>query len=142
MKIDTKFHGTLDISNKQIITFKQGIPGFEKETQFIILELFEGTLFKVLQSIHESYVAFIMCDPWMFESDYEFDLKESVIEELQIQSPESLEVYNIMTISEDFSKSTINLLAPIVVHPKQNIGMQVVLEGTKYTTKHAIRIEE
>ena len=48
MTIETKFHGTLDISEEQIITFKQGIPGFEQETQFVILELFEGTLFKVL----------------------------------------------------------------------------------------------
>lgn len=142
MKIETKFHGTLDISEEQIINFKQGIPGFEKETQFVILELFEGTLFKVLQSIHESYVAFIMCDPWMFEADYEFDLKESVIEELQILSSDDLSIYNFLTISQDMSQSTINLLAPIVVHQKYKIGMQVVLEGTKYTTKHAIRIEE
>lgn len=141
MKIETKFHGTLDISKEQIITFKKGIPGFEKETQFVILELFEGTLFKVLQSIHESYVAFIVCDPWMFELDYEFDLKDSIIEDLQIHSSDDLDIYNILTISQDMSKSTMNLLAPIVVNKKQNSGMQVVLEGTKYTTKHAIRIE-
>ncbi len=141
MKIETKFHGTLDISEEQIITFRRGIPGFEKETQFVILELFEGTLFKVLQSVQESYVAFIMCDPWMFEADYEFDLKESIIDELQIHSSEDLDIYNILTISKDMSKSTINLLAPIIVHQKQNMGMQVVLEGTKYTTKHAVRIE-
>ena len=82
-----------------------------------------------------------MCDPWMFEADYEFDLKESVIEELQILSSDDLSIYNFLTISQDMSQSTINLLAPIVVHQKHKIGMQVVLEGTKYTTKHAIRIE-
>ncbi len=141
MKIETKFHGILDINKEQIITFKHGLPGFEQETQFVILDLFEGALFKVLQSTQESFVAFIISDPWGLEPNYEFDLKESVIEELQIQSSENLEVYNILTIPEDLSKSTINLLAPIVIHQTQKMGMQVVLEGTAYTTKHSIRIE-
>ena len=141
MEIQTKFHGILNINENNIIDFKYGIPGFEQETKFIILELFEGSAYKVLQSIQHSYVAFIMVDPWMFESSYEFDLKESVIEELQIESPQQLEIYSIMTILEDFSKSTINLLAPIIIHRDENIGMQVVLEGTTYTTKYAIRTE-
>lgn len=141
MEIQTKFHGVLDINENYIIDFKYGIPGFEQETKFIILELFEGSVYKVLQSIQHSYVAFIMVDPWMFESSYEFDLKESVIEELQIESPQQLEIYSIMTILEDFSKSTINLLAPIIIHRDENIGMQVVLEGTTYTTKYSIRTE-
>lgn len=141
MEIQTKFHGVLDINENYIIDFKYGIPGFEQETKFIILELFEGSAYKVLQSIQHSYVAFIMVDPWMFESSYEFDLKESVIEELQIKTPQQLEIYSIMTISNDFSKSTINLLAPIIIHRDENMGMQFVLEGTSYTTKYPIRTE-
>lgn len=141
MKIQTKFHGVLELKENKIIDFKYGIPGFEQEIKFIILELFEGSAYKVLQSIQHSYVAFIMVDPWMFESSYEFDLKESVIEELKIKSPQQLEIYSIMTISNDFSKSTLNLLAPIIIHRDENMGMQVVLEGTSYTTKHPIRTE-
>lgn len=141
MEIQTKFHGILNINENNIIDFKYGIPGFEQETKFIILELFEGSAYKVLQSIQHSYVAFIMVDPWMFESSYEFDLKQSVIEQLQIKTPQQLEIYSIMTISNDFSKSTINLLAPIIIHRDENMGMQFVLEGTSYTTKYPIRTE-
>lgn len=141
MKIETKFHGILDITDNQIIEFKQGIPGFEDETKFVILELFEGKEYKVLQSINQFYVAFIMIDPWIFETEYEFDLNENVIKTLEIESPQDLEIYNILTIPQELSKTTINLLAPIVIHQKIKTGMQVVLEGTNYTTKHPVRIE-
>ena len=79
MEIQTKFHGHIDISGKQLLNFKQGIPGFEQFTQYIILDLFDNSMLKVLQSIEESFVAFIICDPWVYESKYEFDLNESVI---------------------------------------------------------------
>ena len=141
MEIQTKFHGHIDISGKQLLNFKQGIPGFEQFTQYVILDLFDNSMLKVLQSIEESFVAFIICDPWVYESEYEFDLNESVIKELEIESSENLEIYNILTIPEDISKATINLLAPVIIHRKHNVGMQVVLEGTSYTTKHSIRIE-
>lgn len=138
MKIKTKFHGTVEVIETQIITFSHGIPGFETETQFILLE---ESPFTVLQSIKNENVSFIMSDPWVFVPTYEFDLSDSVISGLNIQSPEELRIYNILTIPAHAQQVTMNLLAPIVIHKENRNGMQVVLEGSSYTTKHSICIE-
>ena len=37
MKVETTRFGTLDISDEEIVRFPEGLYGFEKETEFILL---------------------------------------------------------------------------------------------------------
>lgn len=54
-----------------------------------------------------------------FFKDYGFDLDETTVELLEIESAEDVEVMAILTIEEPFEKSTANLMAPIVVNRKK-----------------------
>ena len=40
MKIETKYHGEVDITTDDIWTFAKGIPGFPKEKQFAVLPFY------------------------------------------------------------------------------------------------------
>ena len=47
-------------------------------------------------------------------------------------------IYNIVTVPEDISKTSINLKAPLIINTKNNKACQVILENDKYKFKHII----
>jgi flagellar assembly factor FliW len=129
----TKYHGEINIEEKTIFTFEQGIPAFEEEKEFVLLSL--DVCFSVLQSVHTQHVAFVVADIFMMKRDYDIDLPDSVVEQLQLQSAQDVHLYGIVTVLEPFSQSTINLKAPVVINKKNCLGKQVVLNDNKYETK-------
>ncbi|YCI23180.1 flagellar assembly protein FliW [Paenibacillus sp. Z3-2] len=96
----------------------------------------EDTPFNYLQSVREPALAFLLASPFMFVPDYSFELSEADKEELEIQ--DQVSVYSIVTIQAEANKSTMNLLAPVVLNPEKRVGKQVVLHQSSYETRHLI----
>lgn len=137
MKILTKFHGKQEIIKEEIIHFEGGIPGFQEEKEFYLFYLSDSP-FLVLQSINSIDVAFIIMDPFQLFRDYEFDLSDEVLEALEITSKKDVAIFVILTVQEEFGKTTANLLAPIIINQKKRIAKQFILSKSPYTTKHSI----
>lgn len=131
MKILTKFLGEVEIQEEEVVTFQEGIPGFPKHHQFVILPLNGATPFFVLQAIDDEKVGFMMGTPFAFKEDYVFDLQQSDVDQLQIEKPEDVLTYGILTLRDTLEHSTINLLAPVVVNAKEKLGKQIVLTNVK-----------
>lgn len=127
MNIQTKFLGEVDIQEQSIITFPEGIPGFQEENQFVLIPLNETSPFLVLQSIHTQKVGFMVATPYAFKKEYAFDLQQSDVEKLEIERAEDVLVYGILTLKDTLLQSTINLLAPIVINEKKQLAKQIVL---------------
>lgn len=119
------------------ITFKKGIPGFELLKEFVLKELKDNERFKILES-KESEVSFVTTSPFEIYSDYEINLNEETIKELQIDKPEDVLVLSIITLGKTLESSTMNLQAPIVINIKNNLGKQYIMQNTKYETKHPL----
>jgi flagellar assembly factor FliW len=137
MKLHTKFEDIVEINESEILQFKQGIPGFEVEKQFVLIPM-EGTPFSILQSVATSKLAFITVDPFVFFKEYDLELPVSVQEQLQIRQSSEVVVQVIVTVAELFGDSTANLKAPIIINKQQNIGKQVVLTDSNYQTRHLL----
>lgn len=127
MNIQTKFLGEVDIQEQSIITFPEGIPGFQEEKQFVLIPLNDVSPFRVLQSIHTKKVGFMVATPYAFKKEYAFDLQQSDVEKLEIERAEDVLVYGILTLKDTLLQSTINLLAPIVINEKKQLAKQIVL---------------
>lgn len=138
MYIQTKYLGELSIKEEQVIHFLDGLPGFPNETRFVLLELPENPFFNILQSIHTKDVAFIVTSPYHFYKTYAFDLSPSIIEKLQIETESDVNVLTIVTLATPFSKSTINLKAPLILNIKKQYGKQYILNETDYPIKAPI----
>jgi flagellar assembly factor FliW len=138
MKINTKYHGEIDINQKEVLFFEKGIPGFQDEKQFIILPLSDDQTFSVLQSLESEYLAFVIANPFLFKKEYDFEIEDSVVEDLEIQSNNDVQVYTILTVQDTFEKTTANLQAPIIINIKNNKAKQVILNKGDYQTKHPI----
>ena len=138
-KIDTLRFGSIEAEENQVINFKQGIPAFEEEKEFLLIVPDETAPYAFLQSVKTPELAFLMTRPFVFFPDYEFVLNDEIEEQLELKSEEDLDVFAFITIPDgDIKKMTVNLLAPVVINKRARFGQQYVLEKTKYTTAHAL----
>lgn len=135
---------TVQEQNKanNIVTFADGIPGFEEFQQYALVEEEESAPFGTLQSVDREEVGFVLVDPFYFFEDYEFDIPENVVQELNVTTPRSLAIRVIITLQEELNRSTANLVAPIVINTESGSGKQIILTNTSYSTKHTIFSEE
>jgi len=139
MIIQTKHFGDVEITEEDVLTFEYGIPGFDDLTKFVILGKTDvESPFFWLQSLEESGVAFVISDPFNYVSDYEAEIDTTMAKFLGIEDENDAIIYNIVTVPEDISKTSINLKAPLVINTKNNKGCQVILENEKYKFKHII----
>jgi flagellar assembly factor FliW len=137
MKLLTKYHGEIEINEKDIFHFEYGIPGFLDEKQFVLLPL-EDTPFVILQSVKTPALGFAMIEPFIYFIDYDFELDEHSVEQLQLSSGKEVAVYVILTVADPFENTTANLQAPIVLNYEKKLGKQVILTNTPYKTKHRL----
>ncbi|NHM29965.1 flagellar assembly protein FliW [Neobacillus terrae] len=138
MIINTKYHGELEINQGEILHFEKGVPGFPDEKKFIMLPLSDKQTYLIMQSVLNSNVAFVVTSPFNFFPDYDFELENSAVEELELASEKEIQVYTILTVSDPFKETTANLQAPIIINNTNLSAKQVILNDGKYKTKHPI----
>ena len=97
-----------------------------------------------MRIFNNTYISFLLINPWDFFDDYEIDLPKEELLKLGIDSSAEKKpaIYNIVTLDKVFKESTSNLLAPIVINLDNKKGKQFVLNDTKYTTKHKLFSKE
>ncbi|WP_127497997.1 flagellar assembly protein FliW [Paenibacillus glycanilyticus] len=115
--------------------FDNGIPGFEHLRQFVLSEV-EGELpVRLMQSVEDENIAFLIASPFFFYNDYEWDLPDSVVQELKLDDEKDVEVWSVVTLNKDPNKSTINLLAPIVLNKTTKRGKQHIIHDHAYSSR-------
>jgi flagellar assembly factor FliW len=138
MKIETKYHGSLEVNLEEVLSFDKGIPGFLDEKNFIVLPLSDDDIFYVLQSISTPELAFVISSPFNFFKDYDFNLEEQLAEDLDLESENEVVVHTILTVQDPFQNTTANLQAPIIINSRNRKAKQVILHNEDYRTKHPI----
>lgn len=138
MKINTEIFGEIEIDEKDIVTFPEGLLGFEEERKFIIINTEEGAQFSWLQSIQTPELSFVIMDPFFAFPDYDIIIPKKVQEKLEIKDEKDVLIYSMVVIPENMEKMTTNLLGPIIINVNRKLGKQVILDDNRYTTKHFI----
>ena len=138
MNIKTAYMGEVEILEDEVLTFEHGLPGFEDEKKFVILEIGGNKNFKVLQSIMTEKLAFIVTNPYNLLDNYSFDLEESIVYSLQITDEQEVAVLAIVSLKESLASSTVNLKAPIIININKNIAKQVILNNEDYPIRYVI----
>ena len=139
MRIYTSRFGEIEVDEKKIVHFKNGIPAFEDEHEFIILPYDEESPYYFMQSVKSPDLAFLLTIPFLFFNDYTFEIDEESVKELGITNADQLFYYTMVTIPNGSIRyMTANLVAPIVLNGGNMQAKQVVLEKSNYTTKHRL----
>ena len=139
LKVYTSRFGEIEVDEAKIVHFKDGIPAFEDEHEFIILPYEEESPYYFMQSLRSPDLAFLLTIPFLFFNDYSFEIDDETIKELDIKNQDDVFYYSMITIPNGSVRyMTANLLAPIVINGENMKAKQVVLEKSQYTTKHRL----
>lgn len=137
--VNTQRFGEIEVDEKTIVSFPEGIPAFEEEHEFVVLPYEEESPYMFLQSTASPELAFLMTDPFVFFPDYSFELDDENMAKLSVEKMEDILVCSLISIpATGIPDMTTNLLAPIVINRHSMEARQVVLEKTQYTTKHRL----
>ncbi len=138
MKIETKFFGVQEINEADIIYFAHGVPGFENYHKFLMSRYNNDLPFLVMQSVEKADLAFILIGLEEVVPGYSIELNDEVAAELKLEKPEDVRVIAIVNIPDDMAKSTVNLVAPVLINTKAKLGKQIILNNPAYGLKHPL----
>ena len=137
MLVETRAMGTVEVAEDRVVTIPAGLLGFEEYTDFAVVESeYEPLLW--LQSLQEKSLAFLLIDPFLIADDYEAQIDDDELAKIGISDPSQVAVFAIVTVPSGGGAVTANLQGPLIFNKKNRQCMQVVLDGSKYTTKHDI----
>lgn len=139
LAIDSPKLGSLQFAENQIITFDHGILGFTDYHRYILLSRPETAPLSLLQCVDQPELAFLVADPSNLVNDLKLGRLSSTLRELEARSPEDLRVFVTFTIPPGRpTEATANLVSPILINPRVQLGKQVVLENQNYSLRQRI----
>ncbi|MDD3223532.1 MAG: flagellar assembly protein FliW [Clostridium sp.] len=142
MKLYSKYHGTKEYDEKDVITFEKGLPGFLDLKKYILFSVEDNNIFSVLHSIDNLEIGFVVVSPFLVEKDYEFNIDDEDLKKLKITDKKDIIVLTTVCLNKNVNDITTNLKAPIVINKKQQLGRQLILDKEEYEVKHPLLKEK
>lgn len=128
MKVNSYLFGEIDVNLETVLTFPQGLAGFEDKTRYTMVhEAAEGEAptSYTLQSLEDPALALQIVDPTLLGFDYQLLLSEA--EESTIGFDDSAEVAVMLIINKSESGELgANIKAPLVINIKKRLGLQKI----------------
>lgn len=143
IEIDTRLGRRL-IDPEKIVTFPRGLPGFEDEHEFILLQLRPDAALLILQSITRPEVGLLVADPYSFLSSYPVMIGDAEQQLLKINENDDAAILVTVTIPEGQPENAmLNLTGPIVINHQSRIGLQIPqgFDGPARVSMHQPEVE-
>ncbi len=139
IEIQTKPFGKMQVSERQILSFPEGLLGFEEYKKFVLIEEEEESVFKWLQSTEEVDLAFVVIPPSLFKKEYKPLIPEQELLGIGINEiKESLTLVIVTVPGEDPSMMTANTQGPILINKETLIGKQFISRNESHSVREKI----
>lgn len=141
--VETKYFGTLSYAEESVFDFPQGLPAFEDEKGFVLIEARESAPLVFLQSLTLPSLCFLAFPIPVVDRNYQPKIAPEDLEALGLdarrQPTLGSEVLVLTLVSlHDGFLATANLMAPIVLNVKTRRGLQAIRRDSLYSHEHAI----
>jgi flagellar assembly factor FliW len=140
IRLNTPF-GDFEAGGDSIVTFPDGLPGFEQCRRFVVLRQAGTTPLVCLHAVDGPAAAFLAIDPRSITSGYRCVLSDSDRLRLGAGPGTTLLWLSIVTIVQD-DELYVNLRAPVVINPERLVGIQTVPQRTAYPLRQRIDLPE
>jgi len=132
---NTRF-GPLSVDADKVITFPEGILGFEDLKRYVIQVVEEYEPFQWLISVDDGAVMFPVISPKMVKEDYAPDITREQLSGIGQYDDADLLLYLIVTFNAESQEVSANLKGPLFINQQTRLGSQVVLESDDYPLKY------
>jgi flagellar assembly factor FliW len=134
-RFQTAQFGEIEYEEPAVVHFPQGLPAFENETRFLLIERTETAPIVFLQSLDRERLVFLALPARLVDPAFRVELQPEERELLGIgsdpQEGEDLISLAILTVREGVAV-TANLLAPIVIGARSRRALQVIQADSGY----------
>lgn len=142
LTVQTARFGDLDVEPELVITFPDGLIGFDRCRRFFVVRHEEGSAFRWLQSVEEPGLAFPVAEPDAIRPDYAPTVSDADARALGLTPDTPALLLTILTVpGDDPHAMTANLLGPLVINPLTRQGRQVIVQDPEFTTRHGVVAE-
>ncbi len=139
MKVNTEYFGQVEYQEDEIITFENGLYGFEQYHRFLPVAFQDDSdSLLLLQNLEEERLSFIAANPFRFFPDYQPVLSQADRKKLGVEQEEELSYYVLLSVGEEAESGRVNLRCPIVVNAVTRKGIQAVLDNRSYSFRQPL----
>ncbi len=137
--IETPRFGLVRYGEQEVIAFPSGLPGFENENEFLLIEPAESRPLCFLQSVRSPELCFVCAPVELLVASYQKCLTRQDRTSLELPpgaaaADRSLSWFAVLCF-QDPASPTANLLGPIVVRREARLGIQAVREDSLYSAR-------
>jgi flagellar assembly factor FliW len=145
-ELHTRRFGALSYDLSAVVTFPGGLPGFENETRFVLVEQPDLAPVVCLQSIDTPELCFLASPVAAFVPGYELNISREDLDRLELDPEDPLQpgpdlLCLAILCAPENGPVTANLLAPVVIHLPTRRAVQAVRTDSRYSHQHAIAEE-
>lgn len=141
MLVKTKHFGEVDLDENKVITFEDGIIGFEDCKRYTILynnEEGDSSTISWLQSLDAPELALPVISPLSVLADYNPIVEDEVLKPLGELTEENIIILLTLSVPSDITKMSANLKAPLIINADTKKGCQIIAENPDYVIKYNI----
>ena len=135
MEIKSTFLGTQSVDADTIITFPNGIPGFEEDTRFKLFHQEGSEVVYWMQSLDNDELLFSVAQPSHFKINYSFVLTDAEEALLKLEAIDDIFILIILQKTDESTDKPIikgSITSPLIINEKTMLGLQ----------KHLPKIEQ
>lgn len=144
-RMQTKCCGEVEYSPDAIFEFPNGMPGFEGEHAFVFLKQPGTYPLMLMQSLSRTDLCFILLPVLAADPHYKLRVSEEDLASLRLPAGRQPRIGKdilcaamVCVASAGRPNPTVNLLAPIVVNLKLQVGIQAIQTPSRYSYRHPL----
>ncbi len=138
MKLMTDYLGEIEYNEDDVIHMRRGLYGFEELDKYVLVKNPDEEMpYMWLQSVQDERTSFIVTNPFYFVSDYDFELPDVAVKNLELNDIADIQILSMIVIPNEVKNTTMNLKSPIIINHKIKKAEQIILDG-KYELRYKI----
>jgi len=144
MQLETSRFGTMEIDEAGVVTFPDGLPGFEAQRRFVFIphrmpDPDKPSPFMWFQSLDDGRLAFLITNPASFFPEYAPVIPAADKHALGTKDDADLVIYSLLTVpSGNPSGISANLMAPLVINLSTLEARQIIVNDDRYGLRHRL----
>jgi len=139
----TRYFEALDYTEDSVIRLPNGLPGFEQEREFILIDRPLTRPLVFVQSLRTASLCFVALPILSIDAGYRLSISGEDLDVLGLDPSRQPHVGNdvaclaIIAIGED-RLMTANLLSPLVINLRNCVAVQAIQPSCNYSHRHPL----
>ncbi|MEO7653173.1 MAG: flagellar assembly protein FliW [Bryobacteraceae bacterium] len=139
----TKYFGLMEYDTSATVDFPFGIPAFENERQFLLIEQASMAPLLFLQSLTHADLCFLTLPVLNLEPSYQLEILHDDIRALGLDDSRQPRIGDeilclALIAAAENCPATANLWAPLVINRAARKGLQAIRPDSVYSPRHGV----